>query len=199
MDKALIKLEEARRDADAVTRADLAILQAVEPLADHPLIDAVGEAAELADQPPLIIASLATLATGLALRRPGLARAGIGMLGAHLAATGIKTLIKDKISRPRPDIVCEDGEHYLEKDDSDENEGEEKSFPSGHSAGAVAVARALVREYPGAAPVAYPLAATAALIQIPRMSHFPSDVMAGSIIGLIAERLSSAVLRRLMG
>ena len=53
------------------------------------------------------------------------------------------------------------------------------------------------RGNPGAAPVAYPLAAAAALVQIPRKAHFASDVAVGVVIGLVAEAVSSRLLARL--
>ncbi|WP_295044869.1 phosphatase PAP2 family protein, partial [uncultured Paracoccus sp.] len=67
--------------------------------------------------------------------------------------------------------------------------GHDTSFPSGHTAGAVAVAAIVARDRP---PFALPASATAALmsgIQIPRARHYPVDVAAGAALGLAAARL----------
>ncbi|MFN2473021.1 MAG: phosphatase PAP2 family protein, partial [Sphingomicrobium sp.] len=61
------------------------------------------------------------------------------------------------------------------------------SFPSGHTAGAVAVARAIGRDYPGIRVPALALAAGIAAVQVPRGKHYVSDVLAGAFIGLAAD------------
>ena len=64
---------------------------------------------------------------------------------------------------------------------------EETSFPSGHSAGAAAVAGAFARDFPEFRVAAYSAAGLVALAQVPRCSHYPSDVGAGIAIGLAAD------------
>lgn len=196
-DKVVEKLEEAAEEVGAITRADLAIVRAAHPLGESVVGKALGEVSELTDQPPLVAASLTTLVVGLATRQPRIARTGLRMLLAHALATGIKTVIKDNFDRYRPRKVAEEGEATLERGES--KEGEDRSLPSGHSAGAVAVARAIVRDNPGAAPIAYPLAATASLVQITRKAHFPTDIALGVIVGLASEAISSRVMDRLLG
>lgn len=196
-DEVVEKLEEAAEEVGAITRADLAIVRAAHPLGETVVGKALGEVSELTDQPPLVAASLTTLVVGLATRQPRIARTGLRMLLAHALATGIKTVIKDNFDRYRPRKVAEEGEATLERGES--KEGEDRSLPSGHSAGAVAVARAIVRDNPGAAPIAYPLAATASLVQITRKAHFPTDVALGVIVGLASEVISSRVMDRLLG
>jgi membrane-associated phospholipid phosphatase len=75
------------------------------------------------------------------------------------------------------------------------DEGPWHSFPSGHTAGSVAVARALARTYPAPALPAYAGAATVAAAQVPCGKHFPADVAAGLIVGLIAEAVSERALQ----
>ena len=58
---------------------------------------------------------------------------------------------------------------------------EADSFPSGHTAGAVPVARALARDYPEHAVMAYAVAGAAAVVQIPRCKHYPTDFAAGAV------------------
>jgi membrane-associated phospholipid phosphatase len=186
------KMRRASRGERAVARWDLAIAEAFEPVSETRPVRALAAVGELADQPPLIAASLLTAALGGAIGDRRLMRTGLRMLAAHALATGVKSVVKDHVDRPRPGQVGEDGEHDIEVGGDDD---EERSLPSGHTAGAVAVARAIVREYPGAARMAYGFAALAAGIQVPRHAHYPSDVAVGTVIGLAAEAIVHAAAR----
>lgn len=186
----------------AVEEADIAIAQSAAELQDRPLVKLLGEASEMADQPPLIAISLATLAAGLLLRRPVIAIAGARMLAAHAVATGIKAQVKRTIDRTRPYVLAEEDRYVIRKaEQSDDTRF--NSFPSGHTAGAVAVAQAIARTHAPAALPARLWAAAIAAIQIPRCAHYPSDVAAGVAVGLagdgavrLAERGVRALLRR---
>ena len=188
------QFERAAQREGPIAKADLKVIKAAEPYSDNPVVDAVGKVSELADQPPLIAASLATILGGIATGDRRLRRVGIRMLASHAVATGIKTVLKKNFNRTRPAKVEKEGKHDTQTEDS--GKGEDHSFPSGHTAGAVAVARAVAADYPGGAPYAYGAAVTTALVQIPRKAHFPSDIVVGAIIGLAAEALVSAVLDR---
>lgn len=61
-----------------------------------------------------------------------------------------------------------------------------KSFPSGHSVTAFALAYVLSRVYPRSSPVVYTLAAVVAFSRVYLASHFLSDVVAGAALGLLA-------------
>lgn len=193
MDDEQRNIDKAAEDAGPITRADLAIVNAADAIADNGVVKVIGKASELADQPPMIAASLATLIAGLGIGQPKLARTGLRMLASHALATGFKTLVKNRIDRPRPSKVADEGEHEVEKGHS--KDGQDRSLPSGHSAGATAVARAIVREYPAAAPAAYTVSGLAMLVQVPRKAHFPSDILVGFAMGLAAEAIISLVLR----
>jgi membrane-associated phospholipid phosphatase len=186
-------------DANAIEQADVAIAQKAGEYRDTPVVKALGTFSELADQPPLITICALTLATGLVTRQPRLALAGARMLASHLAATGMKAVVKKSIDRTRPNILLEENRYETGK--GRHNESDYNSFPSGHTAGAVAVARAVVRDYPSSAPAAYSLATLVALIQIPRCKHYLSDITVGAAIGWVAEAIASrgleAGLRRL--
>ena len=69
------------------------------------------------------------------------------------------------------------------------------SFPSGHTAGAVAVAAVIGRCYPAHRVAAYASAAAVAAIQVPRCQHYPGDLGAGALIGIAA----GAMANRLVG
>lgn len=186
-------------DATSVEKADVAVAQAAAEVRDKPLVKAIGNLAEIGDQPPLLVLSALALGTGLWRGDRRLTRVGLRMLAAELVATAVKDVIKRSVARTRPDMMIEEGRYEMKP--GGPYEGKWNSFPSGHTAGAVAVSRALVREYPEARLPAYAAAATIAGAQVPSCNHYPSDIGAGAIIGLASEwlvnRAFEAVDRRL--
>jgi len=60
------------------------------------------------------------------------------------------------------------------------------SFPSGHSATAFSVAHVLAHRYPEHKGLFYTLALLAAWSRVEVQAHWPSDVVAGALIGLLA-------------
>ena len=153
-----------------------------------------GLLAELGDQPEMITVSAGTLVVGVLSRRPDLIRGGARMLTAHLVATGIKTMIKHRLDRHRPAVAEETGDHHFRKGASHEHD--ENSFPSGHTAGAVAVARAAAHDIEGAGTPAALAATAIAAAQPATGSHFLSDVVAGAAIGWVSETVVSAIFDR---
>jgi membrane-associated phospholipid phosphatase len=146
---------------------------------------AIGQVSELADQPPLIALSVVTIMAGLLLGKGRLTRTGVRMLASHWLATQAKSFIKRRIDRTRPFVML-GGESYHPRRGQSRAK-RENSFPSGHTAGAVAIARAVARDYPAAAPVGYAAATAAGAVQLPRGAHFLSDILVGAAIGLLAE------------
>lgn len=178
-----------------VAHLDLAVAEAASDYEDHPVVTTIGALAELADQPPMVTICLATLGAGLLRDDPRQTRTGLRMILAHALATGAKTILKNSVDRSRPFKVAKDGRHDFEPGESDD--GEDRSFPSGHVARALAVARAVSRDYPAAS---VPLTVGVLLvggIQIPRQSHHPSDVLTGAVIGYVSELVADRLLRRL--
>jgi membrane-associated phospholipid phosphatase len=145
----------------------------------------VGAISEAADQPPLIALSAATILAGVILGKRRLTRTGVRMLASHWLATQAKSLVKQQVDRTRPFVLLGGESYHARKGHSAAKR--ENSFPSGHTAGAVAVARAVARDYPASAPIGYGAAVTAGAVQLPRGAHFLSDVVAGAAIGLAAE------------
>ncbi|MBB5710073.1 phosphatase PAP2 family protein [Sphingomonas xinjiangensis] len=181
--------------ASKVERLDAALATVALRHRGNPAVKAVGLLSEASDQPPLLAASAATLAAGLVLRQPRLARAGLRMLASELVATGIKAGIKRYVARTRPHKMLEDGRYLLHPDkNAEKNEGPWNSFPSGHTAGAVAVGRALSREYPQASSAAAAAAAAVGLVQLPQGNHFASDVVVGAMVGWVAEAAVNAAV-----
>ncbi|MEM7490609.1 MAG: phosphatase PAP2 family protein [Pseudomonadota bacterium] len=188
-------LRKAKADAGPIELLDLAAVEATTPYEDHPAVKVIGSLSELADQPPLIGACLATAAVGLVRRDARLTGTGLRMLAAHAVATGAKTLIKNAVDRSRPGKAADQGEHRFEPGQSED--GADRSFPSGHTAGAMAVARAVSRGYPAAAGPATLTVLAVASIQVPRKARYPSDLLAGAVIGLGAEYLVDQISRTL--
>jgi membrane-associated phospholipid phosphatase len=174
----------------SLERADVAAGLRIGRRRKHPLIRATGAVSELGDQPPLLVLSGALMLYGVFARDPRALEAGGRAFVAIAAASAIKTLVKNSVTRSRPNVVL-GGELYRAHYGRPEH-GRMQSFPSGHTAGSVAAARALTRAYPNAAAPAYGAAAFVAGAQLPRAAHYPGDVITGVAIGLAAEALVAA-------
>lgn len=120
---------------------------------------------------------LALLATG------GTAAFGpVGrMVGTGLACTLIYKWLKSKTSRPRPFAVenaVRAGADPLDP----------FSFPSGHTLHAVAFSMVAIAFYPALAWVLVPFTLLVAASRVVLGLHYPSDVLAGAVLGaLIAQ------------
>jgi membrane-associated phospholipid phosphatase len=181
----------ARKAGRALLGADAAVAAAVERRKDHPVLRAAALFSQLGDQPPMLGLALGTLASGIAQRDARLTRAGARMAAAHLLATAAKNIGKKTLDRTRP---RSDSKHRVERAKSDPDDKSTQSFPSGHSAGALAVARAFGRDFPEHRAEALGAAAAVALGQMPRRAHYLSDVGAGMLIGLAAEALARRLI-----
>jgi membrane-associated phospholipid phosphatase len=180
------------RAHDVLMDADAAALDAVRPYRDSKGVEALSWYAKLGDQPQMLTLSGAVLALGVLRAERRMIRAGARMIASHLLATAAKNFIKHRIDRTRPRSATGADGHHMKP--GRKRSKEETSFPSGHSAGATAVARAFAREYPDRALPALAAGGLIALAQIPRCAHYPTDVGAGIAIGLAAEAAVAAVL-----
>jgi undecaprenyl-diphosphatase len=152
--------------------------------------------ADLGDQPAMRVVCVATIAAGMLARDRRFVRAGLRMLAAHTLATWTKDFVKHRVDRTRPRSAGDPRkDHRLAPGRSEEKE--ETSFPSGHAAGASAVAQAFAREVPEWAAPAYLIGGVLSLAQIPRCAHYPTDVGAGVVIGLASEAAVGAAMNRL--
>lgn len=180
---------DGERKATAVEQADHKITSEVNGERDSWPVRLVGAVSEIGDQPQMRMICAATVADGIARRDIHLTNTGFRMLAAHTLATWAKSGIKSVIDRRRP----KNGDDpRVREGDSDRHE--ENSFPSGHSAGAVAVGEAIARAYPDHAVAARGAALSVSIVQVPRGTHYAGDVLAGIAIGLLAERVSNAAI-----
>ncbi|MEG3087048.1 phosphatase PAP2 family protein [Sphingomonas sp. PB4P5] len=183
----------SKKAATSVVKADRKLSRKAAAQRDTPAVKRVEAAGDLADQPPLIVLSVVTILVGAVLRRPAVAKSGVRMLASHLIATGLKNVVKHSVDRTRPAKALDSGEHRFKTGDSREHD--QTSFPSGHTAGAVAIASAVAHDAPGAALLVYAVAGAAAAAQLPSGKHYLLDTVAGAVVGYIGELVASAALR----
>ena len=172
-------------------KADLKAARAAAKWREHPVVKTASWVSEIADQPQLLSLCAGTLAVGLVRRDPRLAGTGARMLASAVMAIAAKDMAKRAIDRTRPSVVVDGGRYKMKKGEGT-GDGELGSFPSGHTAGAVAVARAAARGYPQVAPAASAAAGLIAVVQVPRCAHYPTDIGVGAVIGWLAEAAVTA-------
>jgi membrane-associated phospholipid phosphatase len=178
--------KKVRKAHEALMKADKAALDATAPYERTRPVRLLAWLSEIGDQPQLLGLSGGLLALGLARRDRRMAEAGARMIAALLLATAAKNFVKHRVDRTRPRSAKSGNGHKPRPGTS--RAKEETSFPSGHSAGAIAVARAYARGFPEHRAPALAGAGLVALAQIPRCAHYPTDVGAGLAIGLAAEK-----------
>jgi membrane-associated phospholipid phosphatase len=143
------------------------------------------------DQPELRTLSGIVIAMGLLRADRRMLRAGIRMILAHEVATLAKDLVKVRVDRTRPHSAKSRRQQAVKP--GNHTAKVKTSFPSGHSAGSIAVARAFGREYPELEAPALAAAALVGGLQVPRLAHYPTDVAAGMVVGAIAEAATNFV------
>lgn len=126
----------------------------------------------------------ALTATG---RRPPRSAAASGLLGIGFAATLVNGPLKFAWQRDRPPV---DVAPLLPLPRT-------FSFPSGHSASALAFATGVTRAWPVAGPVVLPMAGTVAYSRVHTGVHYPSDVAVGAAFGVASGLLAAWIVRRL--
>lgn len=180
----------ARKAKSRIAKVDAKAAKLSRPVQHSKAMRVLGAISDVADQPPLYRLSAAVAVAGLITLNGRLARAGLRMFASEWLATKLKSAVKHNVDRDRPNRV-KNGAGDIRRGGS--RAKALSSFPSGHTAGAVAVAQALSREYPEHRAAATTAAAAAALLQVPRCQHYPSDIAAGAGIGLVAEAIVNAL------
>lgn len=124
-------------------------------------------------------ASVLLIGTGLLSRNTALRDAGIDSLESELWAAGVVTpFIKQAAGRSRP--IQDEGARSFHS-----FSGDHQSFPSGHATNAFAFATAVAGHYDGwlVPTIVYTIASSVAFSRVNDRAHFPSDVVAGALIG----------------
>lgn len=176
---------------DTLHEADVTLSVEAGQLRDHPAVETLGFLSEISDQPPAFTLAAAATVAGILTRRSRLAEGGARALASLWLATQIKGRIKSAVVRTRPHKLLEEGHYETGVNGPDEHDY--NSFPSGHTADAVAAARAMGRVAPRAKGPLLAAAGIVGLVQVPRAKHHLTDVVAGAIVGLVAEAAVHAV------
>ena len=175
--------------AEGLIHFDDSVRRIFEPYTESPPLRALDLFSKLGDQPELRLIAGGLILAGTLAGSGRLVRAGARIVIAHEAATLVKNLVKTEIDRTRPRSATGRDEKKPKK--GNKTGKEETSFPSGHSAGAIAAARAFSREFPEYGAAAMGAAALIGASQIPRCAHYPTDVVAGIAIGFAVEAVTS--------
>jgi hypothetical protein len=123
--------------------------------------------------------SVLMIAAGAGIHDSTLRDAGRDSLESELLAAGVVTpLLKRAFGRARP--FQNEGSHGFHPFDKKFD-----SFPSGHATNAFAFATAIAGHYDGwvVPTIVYTLASGVAVSRVNDHVHFPSDVLAGALIG----------------
>lgn len=186
------KTTKIRKTGRKLAAAEAKAVKRIAPRRGSKSAKAVDLVGKLGDQPELRTISGVVVAAGLLTANRRLIRAGIRMLLAHELATLAKDLIKERIDRTRPHSATSHSQRTVKP--GRHTAKTKTSFPSGHSAGAVAVARAFGREYPEHLAPALGAAAVVAGMQVPRLNHYPTDVAAGTLLGIACEEVAHRIV-----
>src|SRR4051794_3295743 len=133
---------------------------------------------------------IAGVLTATGRRRPRSAAAS-GLLGIGVAATLVNGPLKFAWRRDRPPTAFRGGgEPLLPLPRT-------FSFPSGHSASALAFATGATAAMPALGPAVLPAAGAVAYSRVHTGVHYPSDVAVGATVGVLSGLIGAKVVRRL--
>jgi membrane-associated phospholipid phosphatase len=182
------KVKRRLKRANPLERLDLAAGAWAAAAGRKPPLKYLAQVGELADQPPLLALSIGTIALGAMRNDERLLDTGKRMLVAFGAATLAKSTLKAGVDRTRPSLLLDEGAHVARARKPKPSKSDAlKSFPSGHTAGAVAIARAIGHNYPRLERPLMIAALAAGALKVFKGDHYPSDVLAGVALGLISE------------
>jgi undecaprenyl-diphosphatase len=112
---------------------------------------------------------------------------GVVTLGALvLSAIAGEGLLKHLVARPRPYTVFPGVQLLVAKATT-------SSFPSGHTTASFAAAFVLCRYLKPYAPLFWTLAIVIAFSRLCLFMHYPSDVLAGAVLGLICGKVATLI------
>jgi undecaprenyl-diphosphatase len=171
-----------------LNRLDSAVYGAIATTPTPELDRALRRLSRAADYSRLSIASAALLALGGGLAGRRAAVAGLASVSGTSAVVNL--VVKPLSRRRRPDraAVAVPSERHVPMPRS-------RSFPSGHTAAAVAFASGAGSELPAAGLPLHLLAALVGYSRIHTGVHFPGDVLAGALIGSAVADLTTGMIR----
>jgi membrane-associated phospholipid phosphatase len=170
-----------------IERIDLAVYAAVASTPTPQLDGAMRRLSNAANYSRLSIAASAILA--LSGGRRGRRAAASGLASVAVTATIVNVVIKPFGRRARPDRAAEDVpvERQVRMPAS-------RSFPSGHTAAAVAFASGVGRVLPVAGVPLHALATLVAYSRVHTGVHYPGDVLAGALLGAVIADITASAL-----
>lgn len=176
---------------DEVERVDLAVYRAIAATPTPRLDGAMRRLSQAANYSRLSIASAAILASTGGPR--GRRAAVLGLSCVATTATFVNVLVKPIGRRRRPDRASAEVPAARQVDLPGS-----RSFPSGHTAAAVAFATGVSRVLPAAGVPLHSLAAAVAYSRMHTGVHYPSDVIVGALLGaMIADVTAASLSHRL--
>ena len=192
----------AEPDISSPEQADLRLGSRLAAYRDHPIVTAVCKLGDAGDQGPLYLTSSSVALLGLIRGDRRMFQIGSALLAAVAVAGGATKTIKALITRSRPRRLLDEGSY--ESDIGGSEDKNEQSFPSGHASRSVAAACVLTRVHPAAGAASLVAAAAIGATRVAKGSHWPLDIAAGIVVGVVAEaatrpwinRVSSELFRR---
>jgi membrane-associated phospholipid phosphatase len=175
------------RSWEEAQRLDLAVYSAIAVTPTPTLDQALRRLSKAADYSRLSMASAAVLA--LTRGRVGRDAAMTGLASVAATSATLNLGVKSIVRRRRPDRVAEEVPLARQV-----RMPSSTSFPSGHAAAAFAFATGVGHVLPSAG---VPLRALAALVAYSRVHtgvHYPSDVLAGALLGGAIAQFTSHAL-----
>jgi membrane-associated phospholipid phosphatase len=179
--------------AEPLLEIDRKARETFKPYRDTAPVKALDWLGQAGDQLQLRVLCAGVIALGVVRRDRRLALAGVRMLVSHEAATLAKNAVKHRVDRWRPHAA--DGAKQVKPRKGRSRAKARTSFPSGHSAGAMAVASAAAAAFPEHRAAALAAGAAVGAAQVPTCSHYPSDVVAGAAIGAATGSLVGVLWR----
>jgi membrane-associated phospholipid phosphatase len=170
-----------------VERIDHAVYRAIAVTPTPLLDDGMRRVSKAADYSRLSIASSVLLATAGGSRGRRAAALGLCCLGS--TAAFVNAVVKPLGRRRRPDRAGADVPTARQV-----RLPASRSFPSGHTASAMAYATGVSRVMPGAGVPLHLLAALVGYSRVHTGVHYPGDVVAGALLGAMIANVTAGKL-----
>lgn len=181
-----------RRLVEQAKALDQRVYQAVADTSTPSLDEPLRRLSYAANYSQLSFGAAAVLAAAGGVRGRRAAVSGVASLTVTSATVNVVAKLLSRRRRPdRDDLGVVEARHVPMPSST--------SFPSGHSAAAFAFAAGVGHVWPVAALPLYGLAATVAYSRVHTGVHYPGDVVAGSLIGVVMAIVTTRVLDHRFG